>query len=145
MVKIVVLPLKTSGKNSGHATLKSGSAQLATPLFVVLISSELSRIISTNIVLVLLWCGLAQLATPLFVVLISSELTHVISTNIVSVLLWCGLVQLATPLFVVLICVELSDVLFAVDSIPAVFGPIFFVFPEFHLDVFFSCGMLCAV
>jgi len=30
--------------------------------------------------------------------------------------------RLATPLLVVLICVELSDVLFAVDSIPAVFG-----------------------
>lgn len=31
-------------------------------------------------------------------------------------------VKLATPLLVVLICVELSDVIFAVDSIPAVFG-----------------------
>lgn len=30
--------------------------------------------------------------------------------------------KLATPLLVVLICVELSDVIFAVDSIPAVFG-----------------------
>jgi len=31
-------------------------------------------------------------------------------------------VKMATPLLVVLICVELSDVIFAVDSIPAVFG-----------------------
>ena len=29
---------------------------------------------------------------------------------------------MATPMFVVLICIELSDVLFAVDSIPAVVG-----------------------
>jgi len=28
----------------------------------------------------------------------------------------------ATPLLVVLICIELSDVVFAVDSVPAVFG-----------------------
>ena len=31
-------------------------------------------------------------------------------------------VRRATPMFVVLICIELSDVLFAVDSIPAVVG-----------------------
>ena len=31
-------------------------------------------------------------------------------------------VRRATPLLLVLVCVELSDVLFAVDSIPAVFG-----------------------
>ena len=31
-------------------------------------------------------------------------------------------VRRATPLLLVLACVELSDVLFAVDSIPAVFG-----------------------
>lgn len=31
-------------------------------------------------------------------------------------------VKLATPLFICLICVELSDVLFALDSVPAVFG-----------------------
>jgi len=31
-------------------------------------------------------------------------------------------VKMATPLLVVLICVEISDVIFAVDSIPAVFG-----------------------
>jgi len=31
-------------------------------------------------------------------------------------------VKIATPLLVVLICVEISDVIFAVDSIPAVFG-----------------------
>lgn len=31
-------------------------------------------------------------------------------------------VRLATPLFLVLVCVELSDVVFALDSIPAVFG-----------------------
>ena len=30
--------------------------------------------------------------------------------------------RVATPLLVVLICVELSDLIFAVDSIPAVFG-----------------------
>ena len=30
--------------------------------------------------------------------------------------------SLATPLLLALVCVELSDVLFAVDSIPAVFG-----------------------
>jgi len=66
----------------------------------VLISSELSHVISTNIVLVLLWCGLAQVATSLFVVLISVELSNVISTNMMLVLLWCGLAQLATPLFV---------------------------------------------
>jgi predicted tellurium resistance membrane protein TerC len=31
-------------------------------------------------------------------------------------------VRLATPLFICLICVELSDVVFAIDSVPAVFG-----------------------
>jgi tellurite resistance protein TerC len=31
-------------------------------------------------------------------------------------------VRMATPLFLVLVCVELSDVVFALDSIPAVFG-----------------------
>jgi predicted tellurium resistance membrane protein TerC len=30
--------------------------------------------------------------------------------------------RVATPLLLVLICVELSDVVFAVDSVPAVFG-----------------------
>lgn len=31
-------------------------------------------------------------------------------------------VKVATPLLLVLICIELSDVVFAVDSVPAVFG-----------------------
>ena len=30
--------------------------------------------------------------------------------------------RLATPLFLCLVCVELSDVLFAFDSVPAIFG-----------------------
>lgn len=32
------------------------------------------------------------------------------------------LVQLATPLFLCLVCIELSDVVFAFDSVPAIFG-----------------------
>lgn len=30
--------------------------------------------------------------------------------------------KLATPMLLVLICIELSDVVFAIDSVPAVFG-----------------------
>jgi TerC family integral membrane protein len=49
--------------------------------------------------------------------------------------------SLATPLLVALVCVELSDVLFAVDSIPAVFGVTTDPFIAFSSNAFALLGL----
>ena len=48
---------------------------------------------------------------------------------------------LATPLLLSLVCVELSDVVFAVDSIPAVFGVTTDPFIAFSSNVFALLGL----
>lgn len=48
---------------------------------------------------------------------------------------------LATPLLLALVCVELSDVLFAVDSIPAVFGVTTDPFIAFTSNAFALLGL----
>ncbi len=49
--------------------------------------------------------------------------------------------SLATPLLLALVCVELSDVLFAVDSIPAVFGVTTDPFIAFSSNAFALLGL----
>ncbi len=49
--------------------------------------------------------------------------------------------RLATPLLVVLLCVEISDVIFAVDSIPAIFGITKDPFIVFTSNVFAIMGL----
>jgi len=49
-------------------------------------------------------------------------------------------VRLATPLFLVLVCVELSDVVFALDSIPAVFGVTLDPFIVYTSNIFAILG-----
>ena len=48
---------------------------------------------------------------------------------------------MVTPLFIVLICIEISDVIFAVDSIPAVFGITTDQFIIFTSNVFAIMGL----
>jgi tellurite resistance protein TerC len=50
-------------------------------------------------------------------------------------------VRLATPLFLVLVCVELSDVVFALDSIPAVFGVSLDPFIVYTSNIFAILGL----
>jgi len=50
-------------------------------------------------------------------------------------------VSVATPLLLALVCVELSDVLFAVDSIPAVFGVTTDPFIAFSSNAFALLGL----
>jgi tellurite resistance protein TerC len=50
-------------------------------------------------------------------------------------------VKLATPLFLVLVCVELSDVVFALDSIPAVFGVSLDPFIVYTSNIFAILGL----
>jgi tellurite resistance protein TerC len=50
-------------------------------------------------------------------------------------------VRLATPLFLVLVCVELSDVVFALDSIPAVFGVTLDPFIVYTSNIFAILGL----
>lgn len=50
-------------------------------------------------------------------------------------------VKRATPLFLVVVCVELSDVLFAVDSIPAIFGITDDPFIIFTSNIFAILGL----
>lgn len=47
----------------------------------------------------------------------------------------------ATPLLLVVLCVELSDVLFAVDSIPAIFGITDDPFIIFTSNIFAILGL----
>ncbi len=49
--------------------------------------------------------------------------------------------RMATPLMVVLVCVEISDVIFAVDSIPAIFGITQDPFIVFTSNVFAIMGL----
>ena len=49
--------------------------------------------------------------------------------------------RLFTPLFIVLICIEISDLIFAVDSIPAVFGITQDQFIIFTSNVFAIMGL----
>jgi predicted tellurium resistance membrane protein TerC len=50
-------------------------------------------------------------------------------------------VRRATPLLLVVLCVELSDVLFAVDSIPAIFGITDDPFIIFTSNIFAILGL----
>lgn len=50
-------------------------------------------------------------------------------------------IRLATPLFLVLVCVELSDVVFALDSIPAVFGVSLDPFIVYTSNIFAILGL----
>ncbi len=50
-------------------------------------------------------------------------------------------VRLATPLLLVLVCVELSDVVFALDSIPAVFGVTIDPFIVYTSNIFAILGL----
>ncbi len=50
-------------------------------------------------------------------------------------------VRKATPLFLVLVCVELSDVVFAIDSIPAVFGITLDPFIVYTSNIFAILGL----
>ena len=50
-------------------------------------------------------------------------------------------VRKATPLFLVLVCVELSDVVFALDSIPAVFGITLDPFIVYTSNIFAILGL----
>jgi len=52
-----------------------------------------------------------------------------------------GLLGRPTPLLLVLVCVELSDILFAVDSIPAVFGVTTDPFIAFTSNIFAIIGL----
>jgi hypothetical protein len=52
-------------------------------------------------------------------------------------------VKRATPLLLVLVCVELSDILFAVDSIPAIFGVTEDPFIIFTSNIFAILGLRC--
>jgi len=50
-------------------------------------------------------------------------------------------VRMATPLFVVLICVEMTDLIFAVDSIPAIFAVTQDPFIVYTSNVFAILGL----
>jgi len=50
-------------------------------------------------------------------------------------------IRLATPLFLVLVCVEISDVVFALDSIPAVFGVSLDPFIVYTSNIFAILGL----
>lgn len=52
-----------------------------------------------------------------------------------------GYISVATPLLLALVCVELSDVIFAVDSIPAVFGVTTDPFIAFSSNAFALLGL----
>jgi predicted tellurium resistance membrane protein TerC len=50
-------------------------------------------------------------------------------------------IKLATPLFLCLVCVELSDVVFAFDSVPAVFGVTQNPFVVYTSNIFAIAGL----
>ena len=55
-------------------------------------------------------------------------------------------VRMATPLFVVLILVEITDLIFAVDSIPAIFAvTMILAHTEYKIDTVVSLGVIVAI
>eukprot|EP00981_Chlorochromonas_danica_P000963 scaffold233_cov174-Ochromonas_danica.AAC.3 len=50
-------------------------------------------------------------------------------------------VRMATPLFICVICVELSDILFAFDSVPAIFGVTQDPVVVYTSNIFAICGL----